>query len=299
MFGLRSLVLLPVLVLIALPSHAQCSADYRNDRNDKKPGIQIIDLAITGTQTLTSDQIAEMTSGFIEACFNDDSDEIESRVRAAFQEHGYYAAQVKSFTFKAHDPIAVPKPVSAEAEVVEGPIYKIADISFLNNRAFTSDVLRQHLPVKNGEVFTRSRIASGFGAIRKLYGSAGYLDTIFRVGDVPTSDATVQLTLTFDEGRQYHLNNIEIAAEKSLAAKLLAEWKLQEGAVYDAGYIDEFLDANRNLLPESFSRETVKVRQNCPEAQVDVRLIVDPSQDSTKTDLRNIPCESDKEDESK
>jgi outer membrane protein assembly factor BamA len=296
MLGLRSLSVLLVLVLITLPSHAQCSAD---SRNDKKAGIQIIDLVITGTQTLTSDQIAEIASDFIGACFNDDNDEMESRIRAAFQEHGYYAAQVKSFTFKARDPIAVPKPVFAEADAVEGLIYKIDGISFLNNRAFSSEVLRQHLSVKNGEVFTRSHIATGFDAIRKLYGSAGYLDMTFSIGDVPTSAATVQFNLTFDEGPQYHLNSVEIMAEKSLAAKLLGEWKLQDGAVYDAGYIDEFLDANHSLLPQSFIRESVKIRQNCPEAQVDVRPIVDPSQDSAKTDFRNIPCESDKGDKSK
>jgi hypothetical protein len=72
---------------------------------------------------------------------------------------------------------------------------------------------------------------------------------------------------------------------------LRPEWKLTEGDVYDQTYIDEYLQTNRHLLPSGFSRANVHTIHNCPDAVVEVRLIVDPAEDTAHAEPKNVPCE--------
>jgi hypothetical protein len=44
------------------------------------------------------------------------------------------------------------------------------------------------------------------------------------------------------------------------------------------------------LLPAGFSKANVQRIQNCPEAMVEVRLIIDPAVDTSHAELKNVPC---------
>ena len=78
---------------------------------------------------------------------------------------------------------------------------------------------------------------------------------------------------------------------EEVAAKLHADWKLAEGDVYDYYYIEQFLETNRDSLPRGFSRANVHTIQNCPDAVVEVRLLVDPAKDTSQAEPKNVPCE--------
>ena len=60
--------------------------------------------------------------------------------------------------------------------------------------------------------------------------------------------------------------------------RLRTEWKLAEGDVYDNTYIHKYLTTHNDLLPASFGRANVQTIQNCLDALMHVRLIVDPAQ---------------------
>jgi outer membrane protein assembly factor BamA len=292
MIGRAALLPLVMLTLFPFLSHAQCAQDHRSE---KKGGIQIADFTIVGTQALSSSELAQMTGDFTGSCFDEDTDELEERVRAVFQDNGYFRAVVKGVKLKTVDPLAVPKTVTMEADVTEGSQYKLAEINFLKNHAFTAEKLRQQFPLKAGAIFTRNRVASGLTSLRKLYASEGYLDFVCIPDTEFGSNATANLTITIEEGPQYRLDKLEIIAKKESAARLVAEWKLTEGSAYDAGYIDKFIEENRDLLPGGFSRENVAFVFNCPDALVDVTLIADAAEDSAKTPrlpIKNIPCDS-------
>jgi hypothetical protein len=87
------------------------------------------------------------------------------------------------------------------------------------------------------------------------------------------------------------MGKLDIVADKELAARLRAGWKLAEGDVYDQTYIDQYLEANRDLLPVGFSRANLYGILNCPEAVIEVRLIIDPAEDTSHAEPQNIPCE--------
>src|SRR5215471_19660832 len=124
---------LSALILSASFLPAQCANDRRQN---KKAGILITDFTIIGTQTISATDLARITSDMIGSCYDEDSEEMEERLRAAFQDRGYFKVEVKSLRFKPRDPLGVPKPVALEGDVSEGPKYRLADVSFANNHAF-------------------------------------------------------------------------------------------------------------------------------------------------------------------
>ena len=223
-------VVLSTLILSASLLPAECANDRRQNKN---AGILITDFTITGTQTISATDLARITSDMIGSCYGEDSAEMEQRLRAAFQDRGYFKVEVKSLRFKPRDPLGVPKPVALEGDVAEGPQYRLADVSFVNNHAFPVAKLREQFPLKKGALMERGEVASGLESLRKLYGTRGYLDYIAIPETQFGSNATVNLTAAFEEGPQYHMGKLEIAADKEAAGRLRMQWKLAEGEVYD------------------------------------------------------------------
>lgn len=267
---------------------AQCVNDNRTNKN---AGILVTDFTISGTQTISATDLARITGDLIGSCFDEESEEMEERVRALFQDRGYFKSEVKSLRFKPRDPLGVPKPVTLEGEVSEGARYRLAEITFVQNHAISSQKLREQFPLKKGELFERGKVASGLESLRKLYGTQGFLDFTAIPDTKFGSNATVNLNLSINEGPQYHMGKLETVADKEVAAKLHAEWKLAEGDVYDYYYIEQFLETNRDSLPRGFSRANVHTIQNCPDAVVEVRLLVDPAKDTSQAEPKNVPCE--------
>ena len=146
--------------------------------------------------------------------------------------------------------------------------------------------------MKTGEWFARGKVASGLEALRKLYGTDGFLDYVAIPDTEFGSNATANLRLSFEEGPQYHLQDVEILAKKDIASKLRVQWKLDAGSVYDRDYVGRYIEENRNLLPEGFLEQQVQVVRDCPRALVDVRIVVDPGEDTSKSAPKDVPCES-------
>lgn len=288
MTPVRWVVFVSTLILSASLLPAQCANDGRQNKN---AGIQITDFTITGTQTISATDLARIPSDMIGSCYDEDSEEMEQRLRAAFQDRGYFKAEVKSLRFKPRDPLGIPKPVTVEGDVDEGPQYRLGDVSFVNNHAFPVAKLREQFPVKKGALMERGKVASGLESLRKLYGTRGYLDYVAVPETQFGSNATVNLTVEIEEGPQYHMGKLDIVADKEVAGKLRMQWKLAEGEVYDYTYIDEYLTVARDILPSNFSRANVETTLNCPEGLVRVRMIVDPAQDKPSSELKTVPCE--------
>lgn len=267
---------------------AQCVSDYRSN---KKAGVLVSDFTITGTQAISATDLARISGDMIGSCYDEDSDEMGERVRASFQDRGYFQAEVKSIRFKPRDPLGVPKPVALEGDVSEGPQFKLGEVTFIENHAFPAEELRQQFPLKTGALSERDKIASGLESLRRLYGTRGYLDFIAIPESQFGSNATLNLNITIQEGPQYHMGKLDIVADREVSGRLRPEWKLAEGDVWDQSYINQYLQANHDLLPLGFSKANVQTVQNCPEATIEVRLVIDPAEDKSHSEGKNIPCE--------
>lgn len=278
-----------VMTCLNVFAYAQCANDHRSDKHG---GIAVVDFAVTGTTSLGSAELGQLAGGFIGSCYNDDSEEMQERLRAEFQNRGYFMVEVKSLSLKSGDPLGIPKLVTVEAEVAEGPRYKVGEITFLGNHALSAERLREAFTLKKGDVFARDKIARGLESLRSLYGSDGFVDFSCIPDTEPSSDGTMILKVTITEGPQYHMGKLEIVASNERAARLRAEWKMSEGSTYDSTYITKFVEGHHGMLPEGLTPEDVRHVSNCPKAIVDVSLTLDPREGKSDLPEKSIPCES-------
>lgn len=269
--------------------------------SNQKPGNQnhegkiLVDtLAISGTRAVDSAELAEIAGSMAGSEFDNDTDELGERIRAQFQDRGYFQVEVQKVDMKVLDPLASPKPVRLEAEVREGPLCRLSSLEISGYQAIPADDMRAAFPIKIGDVFARSKIARGLEGLRDLYASHGFMDFIVIPKTEIASNSTVKLTLTMEEGPQYHMGKFEVLALPELVEKLQTQWKLAPGAVYDARYVKAFLETNSSFLPPDFTQSSgVELVRNCPDTTVSVYLNLgqDPQQ-AVPNHEKSVECSS-------
>lgn len=283
-----------VAIFLLLPGllYSQCDPK-RDNRSNKQGGILINEMVVSGTQAIDSTELAGITGNFTDSCFNENKEEISERIVDQFQQRGYFMAKVDKLTIKPLDPLATPKPSKVEAEIIQGPLYRISEIQFTGNRGFSSAELKALLPIKLGDVFNTEKMRSGLKALGKLYGSHGYID-FTPIPGVPTSDSngTVALRIDVEEGQQYRMGKLEIIGQSRNADLLKTKWELAEGALFDNNYIGKFLDEYSSLLPEGFNRyRSVFYSRNCKAQTVSLTFVLENRPDF-KPPAEKVGCEA-------
>jgi len=170
------------------------------------------------------------------------------RVRAEFQNRGYFKVLVEDAKTEIRDtghagfhiPLVQPgagKAVDITMPIEEGDRYRLANITFKNNKAVQdAKALRNLFPIKDGDIFARDKIAKGLENLRKAYGQLGYIN-FTSVPDTTFDDEkkTVNLIIDVDEGKQFRVRRIEFQGNTTTRDKVIRrEIALEEGQVYDS-----------------------------------------------------------------
>jgi len=177
-------------------------------------------------------------------------EEDTERVRAEFQNRGYFKVLVDEPKTEIHDtghtgfhiPWLQPglgKSVDITMPIEEGDRYRLGTITFKNNKAISNNAaLRGLFPMKDGEIFSREKVAKGLENLRKAYGEAGYIN-FTSVPDTKFDDEKkiVDLTVDVDEGKQFYVRRIEFQGNTTTRDKVIRrEIALEEGQIYNSRY---------------------------------------------------------------
>ncbi|MGD0469302.1 MAG: outer membrane protein assembly factor BamA [Terriglobales bacterium] len=177
-------------------------------------------------------------------------EEDTERVRAEFQNRGYFKVLVDEPKTEIHDtghtgfhvPWIQPglgKSVDITMPIEEGERYHLGTITFKNNKAIpNSAALRSLFPMKDGDIFSREKVAKGLENLRKAYGEAGYIN-FTSVPDTKFDDEkkTVDLVVDVDEGKQFYVRRIEFQGNTTTRDKVIRrEIALEEGQIYNSRY---------------------------------------------------------------
>jgi outer membrane protein assembly factor BamA len=264
---------LPILI-------ALCSSLYSQTAHVASPDANQIlseEVVISGTTTLDSQQLDEISSSLTARRMGDDEKEVTERIRDAFLQRGYLRAEVTNVKIRPLDPLARPKRVRIEADVAEGVRCKVAEISFSGNQGISADELRASFPIKIGEFFSVGKVRSGLESIRKQYASKGYLDFYVVPNTRTMNGAEVGMLFDIAEGPQYRMGELELVGKSAPVDELRQHWNLKPGDAFDAYYLEKFLDENSNLLPTDFSaRNDSFMVRDCKHQTVTVRIELDP-----------------------
>ncbi len=175
-------------------------------------------------------------------------DEDTERVRAEYQNRGYFKANITDPKAVIHDTgnkgVHIPllqagpgKAVDITMPIEEGDQYRLGKISFKNNKAIpNAAALRSLFPLKDGDIFSREKIAKGLENLRKAYGEYGYINFT----PVPNTTFDDDKKLAFldidvDEGKQFYVRRIEFSGNTTTRDKVIRrELLLEEGGVYNS-----------------------------------------------------------------
>jgi outer membrane protein insertion porin family len=175
-------------------------------------------------------------------------EEDTERVRAEYQNRGYFKALVNDAKTQIRDTghtgfhiwllqSGAGKAVDITMPVEEGDKYRLGKITFKNNKAITNVAgLRALFPLKDGDIFSRDKIAKGLDNLRKAYGQYGYIN--FTPVPNTTFDDDKKLAyleIDVDEGKQFFVRRIEFQGNTTTRDKVIRrELALEEGGIYNS-----------------------------------------------------------------
>lgn len=202
---------------------------------------------------------------------NSVADELAERVRRAYQDEGYFKAEVSAQVLKT---VADDRLYDLEVQVRDaGPQYRLGEIGFVHEAAFSGTQLRALFPIQRGEIFSREKIMQGLEGLRKLYLAHGHINYV-SVPDTRFDDQnwTANLTLNVDEGKQFRLHSVEVlGVDAETKARVLSEVTNHPGDTYVQQDWDDLLAKFPDLVTKR-EPETIDKRLDERNARVDVLL---------------------------
>ena len=173
-------------------------------------------------------------------------DEDTERVRAEYQNRGYFKVLVQQPKTKIRDTgggITIPwihgkgKAVDITMPVEEGDRYRLGSITFSGNKHIpNAAALRSMFPIKDGDIFSREKIAKGLENLRKAYGQGGYINFTSVPNTTFDEDKKlVNLEVDVDEGKQFYVRRIEFQGNTTTRDKVIRrELNIEEGQIYNS-----------------------------------------------------------------
>jgi outer membrane protein assembly factor BamA len=237
-------------------------------------GVTVAELNFEGDLHLPSADQEQIASQLKEGTYPGGPDgvteELEERVRQAWQNHGYFRVRVQGGSH-----VLTSNPTNAQIaatfRIEEGPQYRLRQITFKGNKAIAgTKALRDLFPSKDGDVFNRTAIGTGLQNLGKAYGQFGYINFT----SVPETkfnevDQTISLLIDIDEGKQFYISSM-----RTLGAdpEILSDLALKPGQPYNGRLIEEFL---RKHLPDADANDLRVVHRVLDERTGTVALVFD------------------------
>jgi outer membrane protein insertion porin family len=132
--------------------------------------------------------------------------------------------------------------VDVSFPVDPGTQYKLGGIEWQGNTVVAAEKLEQLVHLKTGEAANAVQLNDDLDAVKKLYGSKGYLfariDTAPKMND---AQSTVNYQLKVTEGDLYRMGNLELdGLDADASQKMVAQWQMRRGDPYDSTYLRKF-----------------------------------------------------------
>ena len=176
-------------------------------------------------------------------------DDDQSRLELFYKDNGYFTAHVTESKTQIVNtgggrfrlPMAVSnkpgKGVDINIALEEGRLYHLNNINFVGVKLFRTPetLMRPIFGMQQGDVFSTAKLRKGFEDLRKLYGTFGYINFVAEPDfePMPGSDK-IDLTLTFDEGKQFFVRRIDFSGNTTTRDKVIRrELLIDEGDIFN------------------------------------------------------------------
>lgn len=222
-------------------------------------------------------------------------EDLEVGVRSLYQDHGYFKVIVDVKELKTVDVNrpGIPGPwpgfgakhgkaTNITISIDEGQQYRMGKLTFRSadpdqGMIFKPEFLQRVFPLKEGDLFSADKIRKSLDSYRKLYGEYGYIDfTAEPRFDVNDAKKTVDLTLVFDQQKQFFVRRIEFSGNTTTRDKVIRrELLLDEGQIFNNRLWElSLLRLNQLGYFETIKPDNAELKRNVKAGTVDIRLKV-------------------------
>ncbi|MDR0437390.1 MAG: hypothetical protein LBH22_03710 [Bacteroidales bacterium] len=193
-------------------------------------------------------------SKFVEPDFREDM----KTLSAAYNRKGFRDMRV------IHDSITVinDRRIKLTIGLSEGSTYYFGDITFIGNTKYPDEFLTEILGIQRGDVFDEEKLQKNLsfnpqqGDIYTLYVDDGYLSFQAIPVEVRVENDTVDLEIRIREGKQAHINRVEIAGNtRTNDYVIVRELRVLPGRLFSRS--DIIMSMNELRMMRYFNDQTI------------------------------------------
>ena len=133
----------------------------------------------------------------------------------------------------------------------EGPQFTVGGVDCHGNAAISTAELMKAISCKAGTLADTSCLGAALGEAQVLYSQKGFMAAqIKTTATINNETHTATFHLEIQEGPVYRFSKLELLDLPDLQLQVVRRiWKMQEGDVYDATYVNDFLKKNVKQNP--------------------------------------------------
>jgi outer membrane protein assembly factor BamA len=229
------------------------------------PEITIVDVSFSGSLELPVSDQEQIAASVKQQNYGNSSvgviDEALERVKKGWQDRGYFKVEASADARTLTSSPAGQR-IALTVHVDEGVQYRLRKMTFKpSGRIIDVGILRGLFPIKDGDVFSRSKVAAGLENLRNAYGELGYVN-FTSIPNTAFDDESkmADLNIEFAEGKQFRVGSVNILGlDESAQGELLEEFPMKRGEVYDQTLFSQFQSKNASRFAPLTARDLSKL----------------------------------------
>jgi outer membrane protein assembly factor BamA len=228
--------------------------DAPSESDDTQPGLElsIAEVTFSGVLQMPLTDQGQIAASIKERTYGNSlevaTDEALERVRAGWQDHGYFKVEVSGdATTLTRSPLS--QRIALSVHVDEGMQYNLGAIKFKHYKAIgDASVLRLLFPMRDGDILSRQQVATGLENLQKAYGEMGYIN-FTSVPNTKFDDEKklVYLDIDLDEGKQFFFSSVTVLGVNERARQEISK-DFPIGQVYNWRLLEQFLVWHSSML---------------------------------------------------
>jgi len=180
------------------------------------------------------------------------SEDLEVGIRGLYRDNGYFKVSVGEPILEnvdtTHARLGVPlvtgkghgKAVNITIPIEEGERFRMGTLKIVSSDpdkalSLKVDALKAAFPLKQGDIFSTEKVRKALETYGKIYGEYGFIDfTPEPETEVDDANKIINLTLRFDEQKQYYVHRIDFSGNTTTRDKVIRrELMIDEGQLFN------------------------------------------------------------------
>jgi outer membrane protein insertion porin family len=222
------------------------------------------------------------------------NEDLEVGIRGLYQDNGYFKVLVKDPILDSIDKegnkLGVPVPfvkrskgkaVNITIPIEEGDRYRMGTLRIVSadpDKALSLKVeaLKSIFPLKQGDLFAVGKVRKALEDYGKAYGEFGFIDfTAEPETEIDDTDKKINLTLKFNEEKQYYVRRIDFSGNTTTRDKVIRRQLLiDEGQLFNKRAWElSILRLNQlDYFDKIEADKAAEIKRNTKEGTVDINL---------------------------